>query len=73
MHTKFFTQESLKTQEDKEKRIQFVHNVYSVLSRDTSMSEELKKKILIGSLIHTNLTAQEILDEIESRYTPFNS
>jgi hypothetical protein len=59
--------------QDKEKRIQFVSNLYSVLSRDPSMTDEMKRKILIGSLLHTNLSAKEIQEDIANRYTPGNN
>ncbi|HHF0524755.1 TPA: hypothetical protein ACTUT5_001535 [Legionella anisa] len=69
---KLFDQKQDK-KEDKEKRIQFVHNVYSVLSRDPSMSEEMKRQVLIGSLLQTNLSAKEIQEDILKRYTPGNN
>ncbi len=58
-----------KVTEDKEKKIQLIRNVYSVLSRDFSMSDEMKQKILIGALIHTTLSAKEVQADIENRYT----
>ncbi|KTD72493.1 hypothetical protein [Legionella tucsonensis] len=72
MYTKLFEQK-LDKKEDKEKRIQFVYNIYSVLSRDPSISNEMKQKILTGSLFYTNLSAKEIQEDIENRYTPSNN
>ncbi|KTD42904.1 hypothetical protein [Legionella parisiensis] len=69
MYMKLFDQKPDR-KEDKEKRIQFVSNIYSVLSRDPSISKEMKEKILIGSLLHTNLSAKEIQENIINRY-PF--
>ncbi|MCE0721974.1 MULTISPECIES: hypothetical protein [Legionella] len=72
MYTKFFEQKSDK-KEDKEKGIQFVSNIYSVLSRDPSISNEMKQKILIGSLFYANLSAKEIQEDIVNRYAPSNN
>lgn len=72
MYAKLFGQK-LDKKEDKEKRIQFVYNIYSVLSRDPSISNEMKQKILTGSLFYTNLSAKEIQEDIENRYTPSNN
>lgn len=72
MHMKFFEQKS-DTKEDKEKRIQFVLNLYSILSRDPSINNEMKQKTLIGSLLHTNLSAKEIKEDIVNGYIPSNN
>ncbi|HHF7374906.1 hypothetical protein [Legionella bozemanae] len=72
MHMKFFEQKS-DTKKDKEKRIQFVLNLYSVLSRDPSINNEMKQKILIGSLLHTNLSVKEIKEDIVNGYIPSNN
>ncbi|HHF7367716.1 TPA: hypothetical protein ACPSKY_002857 [Legionella bozemanae] len=70
MHMKFFEQ---KSDTKEEKRIQFVLNLYSVLSRDPSINNEMKQKILIGSLLHTNLSAKEIKEDIVNGYIPSNN
>lgn len=72
MYMKLFEQKS-DTKEEKEKRIQFVLNIYSVLSCDPSISKEMKRKILIGSLLHTNLSAKEIQEDIVNGYIPSNN
>lgn len=72
MYMKLFEQKS-DTKEDKEKRIQFMSNLYSVLSRDPSINNEMKQKILIGSLLHTNLSAKEIKEDIVNRYILSNN
>lgn len=58
MYTKLFYQKS-ETKEEKEKRIQFVLNIYAAVSH---MSHEEKQKILIGALLVTNLSAKEVTD-----------
>ncbi|WP_165483406.1 hypothetical protein [Legionella jamestowniensis] len=40
------------------KRVEFLNNVISVLSRDPSMRDEEKQKILVGSLLYTDLTKE---------------
>ena len=75
MYMKLFDQKTdtkEESKEDKRKRIQFMHNVYSALSRDPSMSNEEKQKIVTGGLICMNLSAKEVLEDIENRYTSSN-
>ncbi|OCH98025.1 hypothetical protein A8135_02045 [Legionella jamestowniensis] len=54
--------EKLITQEENpmtlKKRVEFLNNVISVLSRDPSMRDEEKQKILVGSLLYTDLTKE---------------
>lgn len=56
---------------DKEIAIQFIRTIFSALSHDPSMSEEVKQKILVGALLHVNLTPEEIKEEIQQEYMGF--
>lgn len=68
MQMKMFDKKT-ETIEDKEKRLQFVSNIFSLISCDPSISEEMRQIILIGSLIQTNLSLKEIPKNIANYYT----
>ncbi|STY31659.1 Uncharacterised protein [Legionella wadsworthii] len=58
MYTKLFNQKS-ESKEEKEKKIQFVSNLYAAVSH---MSHGEKQRILIGALMVTDLTAKEVVE-----------
>ncbi|WP_454784751.1 hypothetical protein [Legionella sp. WA2024007413] len=72
MYIKLFDTKTEDKLENKERKLQFMQNVYSVLSRDSTMSSEMTQQILIGALIQTNLCAKEVLEDIENRYKSSN-
>lgn len=67
MKLKLFTQKPV-IDEEKEKKVQFLKNIYSALSSNTSMPDEQKQKILMGALLHTGLTKNEVIETISSQY-----
>ncbi|HAT7071654.1 TPA: hypothetical protein JAN90_02475 [Legionella pneumophila] len=73
MKLKLFTQkpaidEEKEEKEKKEKKVQFLKNICSELSTNTSMPDEQKQKILEGALSHTGLTKNEVIETISSQY-----
>ncbi|QMT61804.1 hypothetical protein [Legionella sp. PC997] len=72
MYIKLFDTKTEDKLENKERKLQFMQNVYSVLSRDSTISSEMTQQILIGALIQTNLCAKEVLEDIENRYKSSN-
>lgn len=64
---KLFTQKPINN-EEKEKRVQFLKNIHSVLSSALSMRSEEKQKILIGALLYTGLTKDEVQETISNKY-----
>ncbi|WP_133137742.1 hypothetical protein [Legionella rowbothamii] len=64
---KLFTQKPINN-EEKEKRVQFLKNIHSLLSSDPSMRSEEKQKILIGALLYTGLTKDEVQETISNKY-----
>ncbi len=67
MYMKLFNQKPI-DKEEKEKRVQFLKNIHSLLSSDPSMPSEEKQKILIGALLHTGLTKDEVQETILNKY-----
>ena len=63
-----FTPNKPQNKNDQQKKIQFIRNVYSALSHDPSMCEELKQRILIGTLSFIKLTPDEVQENIANQY-----
>jgi hypothetical protein len=62
-----FTQKTI-SKEEKERRVQFLKNIYSAFSSNPSMSDIEKQKILLGALLSTGLTKNEVQETILNNY-----
>ncbi|WP_058533927.1 hypothetical protein [Legionella saoudiensis] len=65
-YTKMFTQKPEIKEE--EKRVQFLKNIHSILFSDPAMRDEEKQKILLGALLYTGLTKNEVQETILNKY-----
>lgn len=65
-YTKMFTQKPEIKEE--EKRVQFLKNVHAIVFSDPAMPDEEKQKILLGALLYTGLTKNEVQETILNKY-----